>query len=69
MKTEFTVKGTHCQACKMLIEDICSEIEGIKSCKVDFKTGKVVIEHDNMTNINQAKQEIEKGGNYKVMIQ
>ena len=66
MKTIITIKGTHCNSCKMLIEDICKESEGVKSCSVDFKTGKTTIEHDAKTDLKKIKFEIEKAGYYKV---
>ena len=46
MKTELTIVGTHCASCKALIEDVSSEIAGIISCTVDYRTGKTIIEHD-----------------------
>lgn len=68
MKTTIAVKGTHCNSCKMLIEEVCSEIPGVKSCSVDFKTGKTVIEHEGKLNLKKLKQEIEKLGDYKVLV-
>jgi len=68
MKTIITVKGTHCNACRMLIEDICKESAGVTSCSVDFKTGKTTIEHDAKTDFKKIKFEIEKAGYYKVKI-
>ncbi len=67
LKTIITVKGTHCQSCKMLIEDVLSEIVGIKSSSVDFKTGKVVIEHEGKLDLARVKKEIEGIGEYKVV--
>ena len=52
----------------MLIEDICSDIPGVKSCTVDFKTGKTVIEHDDKFDLKKIKQEIERAGEYKVVL-
>lgn len=68
MKTTITVKGTHCQSCKLLIEEVCSELSGVKSCAVDFKTGKTVIEHDEKLDLKKLKKEIESVGEYKVQI-
>lgn len=67
MKTQLTVKGTHCVSCKALIEDVCKEIDGIKSCTVDFKTGKTVIEHTKPLDMAKLKKEIESLGKYKVI--
>jgi len=64
--TKFTVKGTHCIACKNLIEEICREIDGIASCNVDFKTGMTIIEHNEKLNLGIVKKEIESLGIYKV---
>jgi len=52
----------------MLIEEVCSEMAGVTSCTVDFKTGKTVIEHDERINLQKLKKEIEKLGEYKVKL-
>jgi len=52
----------------MLIEEVCSEIAGVKSCVVDFKTGKTVIEHDEKVDLKKLKKEIEALGEYKVQL-
>ena len=65
-KTKFTIKGTHCKACKTLIEDVCKDIEGVKTCKVDFETGKIEIQHDDKLDLKILKNEIEGLGLYKV---
>ncbi|MDP3698965.1 MAG: heavy metal-associated domain-containing protein [Nanoarchaeota archaeon] len=67
MKTIVTIKGTHCQSCKLLIEEACSEMPGVKSCTVDFKTGKTVIEHDGKLDLKKLKKVIEGLGEYKVL--
>lgn len=66
MKTAFTVKGTHCNACKLLIEEVCSEFKGVTSCLVDFKTGKTIVEHDPTVDVKKIGKEIEALGEYKV---
>lgn len=68
MNSIITVKGTHCKSCKMLIEEVCAEIPGVKSCTVDFKTGKTVIEHDEKLDLKKLKKEIEGLGEYTVLI-
>lgn len=68
MKTIMTIKGTHCNSCKMLIEDICKDVAGVKSCTVDFKTGKTTIEHEAATDLKKIKFEIERAGDYKVKL-
>lgn len=50
------ITGTHCQACKKLIEKRISTITDVSSVDVDFETGKTVI----YTNRNIEKVEIKK---------
>lgn len=66
MQTIITIKGTHCNACKMLIEDVCSEIKGVKSCAVNFQTGETIVEHEKELNWEAFKKEIEDLGEYKI---
>ena len=65
-KTTIIVKDTHCPACKALIEDVCKDIKGVKSCNVDYKSGKTEIEHDNNFDFNLFKKEIASLGKYKI---
>jgi len=67
MKTTLIIKGTHCNSCKMLIEDICKEIPGIKSCNVNFETGITEIEYEENVDWQKFKKEVESLG-YKVEI-
>lgn len=39
-KTTIKIIGTHCEACKALIEDVCKDVKGVKSCSVDYNTEK-----------------------------
>ena len=68
MKTIFTVKGTHCESCKALIEDVCKETDGVISCAANFKTGKVEVEHSKPLDMKALKKEIEALGKYKVVV-
>ena len=68
MQTTITIKGTHCNACKTLIEDVCKDIKGVKSCTVNFQTGKTIIEHDETLNWQEIKKEIESFEQYKVQL-
>ena len=67
MKKTITIQGTHCNACKLLIEDIVSEIKGVKLCTVDYKTGRTDIEYDDQLDWDVLKKEIESAANYKVV--
>lgn len=66
--TILTIKGTHCNACKLLIEDVSKDVKGVKLCNVDFQTGKTVIEHDEHFDLNLFKQKVEGLGQYKIEI-
>lgn len=68
MQTTITIKGTHCNACKVLIEDIAKDINGVKSCAVNFQTGETVIEHDENIDWQTFKKEIEELGTYNVAL-
>ena len=52
----------------MLIEDVASEIEGIKSCVVDFNTGRTEIEHDDSIDLNKFKTEVESLIDYQIQL-
>lgn len=67
MRTAITIQGTHCNACKMLIEDVCTEIQGVKSCAVNFQTGETVVEHEENLDWRAFKKEIESLGKYKLV--
>lgn len=67
-KTIIHIKGLHCAACKTLIEDVCSEINGVHSTDVNSKTGETVVEHDENFDLENLKKEIESLGDYQVNI-
>ena len=64
--TTITIQGTHCNACKLLIEDVARDVAGVKSCTVDFQTGNAEIEYDETLNWDVLKQEINSLGKYQV---
>jgi len=67
-ETTFTITGTHCNACKALIEDVLrQDVPGIASCVVDFKSGETKIEHDENLDWNNLKRQIEALGNYEAV--
>lgn len=68
MKTNIIIKGTHCNACKALIEDVAKDIKGIQSCAVDFATGKTEIEYESEAALNNFATEVDALGNYKVIL-
>lgn len=68
MKTAITIRGTHCTACKALIEDIAKDVQGIQSCTVDFATGKAEVEYESDIALESFIKEVNSLGNYKVII-
>lgn len=67
MQTIITIKGTHCNACKTLIEDVAKDIKGVQSCNVNFQTGETVVDHDENIDWQEVKKEIEDLGEYKLI--
>lgn len=68
LKRAIKIKGTHCPSCKAVIEDVCKDMKGIIACKVDFKTGKTVVEHDGTVDWQGFKKEIDSLGEYEVQL-
>ncbi len=66
IKTAINIRGTECHSCKALIEDVCMDVKGVKSCSVDFRSGKAVIVHDGALDLGALKKEIESLGKYRV---
>ncbi len=66
MKQEFGIKGMHCTSCKVLIEDVVSDIAGVTSCNVDMKAEKMSVEGEFSS--DTVKKEVEGLGKYKVTV-
>lgn len=66
IKTTFVTKGTHCAACKSLIEEVARENPCVFSCEVNFETGKTVVKHKDCLDWKALTKEIESLGEYKV---
>ncbi|MDO8537599.1 MAG: heavy-metal-associated domain-containing protein [archaeon] len=67
MKTTLKLKGMHCNACEMLIDDALQEIQGVSKVKSSLKTNSVEVEFDeSKVKISDLKKAIEKEG-YKVL--
>ena len=62
METTLKVSGMHCPACKMLIEDAISEINGAKALSVNHTTGLVSVTYDSNTTLEQIKLAIRGEG-------
>lgn len=64
--TTITIEGTHCNACKLLVEDVCGDFREIASCSVNYETGVTEIEHTEQLIWKDLKKEIESLGDYKI---
>ncbi len=68
-KTTLTIEGTHCESCKALLEDVCREVPGVRSCAVDFRTGQTIVEHDGAVDWAAFQRAVaELGGQYRVKL-
>ncbi len=63
-KKHFTVLGMTCNSCKKIIEMTAGDFPEIKTCDVDFKTGKGFIEYEGDFDPNKFKNEIDHIGHY-----
>lgn len=68
MTTNLRIEGMHCGSCKLLIEDVCREIQGVQSAEVNVEQGSLAIEHTPELDISRIKDEIAKLGNYHVTL-
>ncbi|MBI5221432.1 MAG: cation transporter [Candidatus Magasanikbacteria bacterium] len=66
METKIKITGMHCPSCKMLIEDVASELSGVQSCTVDQSTGVGMIVHDESFDFAEFEKEIAGLEKYKV---
>jgi copper chaperone CopZ len=62
METTLKVSGMHCSACKMLIEDAISEINGAQAVSVDYTTGAVAVSYDSNEILEKIKTAIRGEG-------
>lgn len=66
MKINFHIKGTHCQSCKLLIEDVCRDLPEVTACTVNAETGDAELEYTEGLDLGLVKKEIEALGSYTV---
>ena len=65
-KQQFQISGTHCPACKRLIERRISEVNGVTEVDVDFETGKTEISATRALLKDEIQKALE-GMEYKVI--
>lgn len=64
--SHFTVQGTHCASCKMLIEMTLQNLPGVTSAALDLQTGQGQVISEEPLAQEDIKKEIEELGNYIV---
>ncbi len=64
MTTTLKITGMHCASCKALIEDVCGEVKGVRSCTVDPDTGIATVDHDETLDPALLAKEIRALGDY-----
>lgn len=66
MKSIINLKGMHCASCRVLIEDICSDIPGISVCDVDVEKGMLTLEHDTNESLEKVVADIRNVSTYTI---
>ncbi len=67
--TILNIEGTHCESCKVLLEEVCREVAGVRSCTVDFRTGRTEVEHDGTLDEAKLRQAVAGlGDQYRVQL-
>lgn len=66
MKKTFNIKGMHCNACAMLIEQEFDGKKGIKKISVDFRTENADIEFDEKVVSESEIKRIIKNAGYDI---
>lgn len=57
----------HCESCNTLIEEVCLELSGVKRCTANFKTGIASLEHEQIFDAEELREEIQSLGPYQVI--
>lgn len=66
LRTTLKIKGMHCESCKFLLEDVCSDMPGVVSCDANVEGGTLTIEHEQPIDHGALKKEIEDLKEYTV---
>ena len=60
------IEGMHCKSCEMLINDVVSEIEGVKKTEASLKNNSAKVEFDeSKADLSKIRKAIESEG-YKI---
>ena len=67
-KKIFPIIGMHCSSCKSLIEDIVSDVNGVRSIQVNYATEKMtVVYDDSIVSIDDLKKAVASAGSYQLV--
>jgi len=67
-KQSFPIIGMHCASCKLLIEKVVGEMDGIESVMVNFATEQMRVEYDDTKiNLEEITKAVSKAGPYKLV--
>ena len=53
MKKVYKVSGIDCANCAAEIENLIRQIDGIRAASLSFLTGRLVVEHNDLTNVDE----------------
>lgn len=56
---ELNVEGMHCEGCENRIKNVLKTVEGVKEVEASHKEGKVKVEAEENTNLEEIKERIE----------
>jgi len=62
MEKIIKIAGMHCKSCGVLLTDVISEVRGVESAEVDFKSCKAVIRYEDDSVMNEVIKAIKKQG-------
>lgn len=67
-KQIFPIVGMHCASCKALLEQVVSEVDGVKYVAVNYATEKMTIEYDkDKVNVDTLKNAVKSSGSYELV--
>ncbi len=67
-RQSFPIIGMHCASCKLLIEKVVGEMDGVESVMVNFATEQMRVEYDDTKmNLEEIAKAVSKAGPYKLV--
>ncbi len=65
-EVNITVEGMHCGGCEARIQNVISDIKGVKEVKADHQSGNVCIKYKGKIDLAEVKEKIEKMEGFSV---